>query len=265
MVMKNRLNIQKIFLLVLLFMSASSFAQIQNSITVKTESGQTTKNYIGEKLESFVVEMYAMNYGNALTFTKLNDQIVITNAQEPNAMIIIRTKDTLLIRELLYGEKVISSIEAIDFDLNNLPKNSLISSIRIDDKTSSYVVKLINENPEGVSLDKTYKLFGRLIIPADLTDIDAVFNSMANFFAQEDALLRIYLGAYAEENQPLMIRYLKTNEGGKIDSGIIWTPKDDENGKYDIYTKGKIIKTEIQNLSNFQETIIHYFEKNFPN
>lgn len=261
MVMKNQFNLKYLFSFILLFMTTSSFAQIKQSITVKIESGQTTKNYVGDKLESFVVEMYAVNYGNALTFTKVNNQILVTNAQEPSAIIKIGIKNKLLVRELLYNEKLISSIEAIDFDLNNLPENSQISSIRVDGKTSSYVGKSLNQNPEGVNLDKTYKLFARLTIPADLNDIDSVFNSMAEFFSQEDALLRIYSGAYAEETQPLMIGYLKTNEKGKIENGIIFTPTDDENGHYNIYNKGKIIKTEIQVLSDFQETIMDYFEK----
>ncbi|TDG36431.1 hypothetical protein EZJ43_07890 [Pedobacter changchengzhani] len=260
--MKNRLNIQKIFFLVLLFMSASSFGQIQNSITVKIESGQTTKNYIGEKLESMIVEMYAMNYGNALTFTKVNDLILITNAQEPNTQIKIEFRDKFLVRNFLYDEKVISSIEAIAFDLNNLPKSSTITNQIVKGKIESHIGKMQFENTEGYRLDKSYKLFLRLTIPADLNDIDAVFDSVANFFSQEDALLRIFLGRYAEKTQPLMTGYLVTDKIGSIENGIIFTPTDDENGKYDIYHKGKIIKTQLQNLIDFQETIMEYFEKN---
>lgn len=260
--MKNQLNLKYLLSFILLFMNASSFAQIQHEITVKIESGQTIKKYKGEKLESLLVQMYAVNYGNTLTFTKVNDQIVVTNAQEPNAIIKIGIKDKLLVQELFYDEKLISSIEVINFDLNNLPKNSQVSSTMVDGKTESYVGKSMTENTKGFRMDKTYKLFGRLTIPADLNNIDAVFNSIAEFFSQEDALLRIFSGRYAEQTQPLMIGYLKTNEGGKIENGIIFTPTDDENGHYDIYSKGKIIKTELQDLSDFQETIMDYLEKN---
>lgn len=242
-------------------MNAPSFGQIQQSVTVQIESGQTTKNYIGEKLESMVVEMYAVNYGNALTFTKVNQQIVITNAQEPNTLIIIGFKDKLLVRELLYDENVISSIEAIDFDLKNLPKSSTITNQIVDGKIESYIHKTQFENTEGFRLDKSYKLFARLTIPAALRDIDAVFASVAAFFSQEDALLRIFLGSYAEKTQPLTTGYLKTNEVGIIENGVIWTATNAENGTYDLYNKGKIIKTEIQNLTDFQETILDYFRK----
>ena len=260
--MKNRLNIKPLFFLILLFMSASSFAQIKTAISVEIESGQTTKNYSGDKLESFVVEMYSVNYPNALTFTKVNNQIVITIAQEPNTLIKIGTKNKYLIQELLYDDKVIYSIEAIDFDLKNLPKNSEISNRIFNGKIESYVGKSNFENTKDYDIDKTYKLFARLSIPAYLNDVDAVFVSMADFFSQEDALMRIFLNSYAEKTQPLTTGYLTTNEVGTIEKGVVWTPKDDENGKYEIYSKGKIIKTEVQNLTEFQQTIMDYLEKN---
>ncbi|MFD2287083.1 hypothetical protein GJU39_10570 [Pedobacter petrophilus] len=262
--MRNKLNIKYLLFSILLFMSASSFAQIQHEITVKIESGETIKKYKGEKLESLLVQMYAVNYGNALTFSKENNQIVISNAQEPNAIIKIEIKNKLLVRKLFYDEKLISSIEVINFNFNNLPKNSQISSTMVDGKTSSYVGKSLSENTEGFRMDKTYKLFARLTIPADLNEIDSVFNSIADFFSQEDALLKIYSGSYAEQTQPLMKAYLKTNGAGKIENGIIWTSKERENGHYEIYSKGKMIKTEIQNLKDFQESIMDYFEKNIP-
>lgn len=138
----------------------------------------------------------------------------------------------------------------------------MITNQIVKGKIESYVGKTQFENTEDYRLDKSYKLFLRLTIPADLNDIDAVFNSIAEFFSQEDALLRIFLGRYAEETQPSMTGYLITNNVGSIENGIIWTPTDVKNGKYDIYIKGKIIKTERQNLTDFQETIMDYFEKN---
>ena len=130
-----------------------------------------------------------------------------------------------------------------------------------DGKIESYIHKTQFENTEGFRLDKSYKLFARLTIPAALRDIDAVFASAAAFFSQEDALLRIFLGRYAEKTQPLTTGYLKTNEVGVIENGIIWTATNAENGTYDLYNKGKIIKKEIQNLTDFQETILDYFKK----
>lgn len=243
-------------------MSTSSFSQAQDSKeTIKIGSGQIVKNIVAGKLESFVVEMYAVNYGNALTFTKVNHQIIIRNAQEPNAIIKIAIEHKNQIRELLYDNKVISSIKAIHFDLNHLPKNSQISNRMFDGKIESYVGQSNLENIEEHRLDKTLKLFFRLDISAHLNTIDEVFSSISDFFSQEDALLKIYSGQYAAQNQPLMTAYLKTNEAGKIQKGIIWTATAGENGKYDIYDNGKIVKTAFKNLSDFQKTIMDYSEK----
>ncbi|WP_026976243.1 hypothetical protein [Flavobacterium tegetincola] len=252
---------KNILFIILLFMSSSSFAQIKQSTTVEIESGQTTKNYIGATLESMVVELFAVNYGNALTFTKVNDQIVITNAQEPNAVIKITLNNKYLVRTLFYNEKMVSSTEAIAFDLENLPKSSTISNQIVKGKVESYVGKTELDATMNYDFDKTYKLFARLTISTDLNNIDAVFESIAAFFSQEDALLKVFLGSYARKNQPIMSGYLKTNALGKIESGIIWLAIDNENGKYEIYSKGKITKTEKQTLIDFQETIVDYFEK----
>ncbi|KQO22468.1 hypothetical protein ASF10_08815 [Flavobacterium sp. Leaf82] len=56
------------------------------------------KKYVDGKLESFIVEMYAMNYGNVLSFSKINDTIFIKNADE-------FIKNNKEIRELIYKKK----------------------------------------------------------------------------------------------------------------------------------------------------------------
>ena len=260
--MKNKFNVKYLLFLISIVMSSSSFSQNKNSTeTIKIESGKIVKNIVDGKLESFVVEMYAVNYGNALTFTKENNQIMIRNAQEPNAIIKIAIENKNQIRELLYDNKVISSIKAINFDLDKLPKNSQISNQMFDGKIESYVGKSNLENIEEHRLDKTLKLFFRLNISAKKITIDAVFSSISDFFSQEDALLKIYSGKYAEQTQPLMTAYLKTNETGKIQKGIIWTARAGENGKYDVYNSGKIVKTEFKSLSDFQKTIMDYLAK----
>lgn len=261
--MKYQFNNKHLLFFFLLFMSTSSFAQKPDSTQIiEIESGKTLKRFVEGKLEKLVVQMFAVNYGNSIFFEKVKDAILITSFQEPNASIKISIKNKLQVREILYDGKLISSIEAINFDLENLPKNSQISNQMVNDKVESYVGGYIFENTGGFRLDKTYKLFARLNIPATLTNIDDALNSIADFFSQEDALLRIFLGRYAEQTQALMTGYLKTNGLGKIESGIIWISMDDENGRYEIYNQGKIIKTELQTLKDFQESIISYFQKN---
>ena len=259
---KYKFNIKYLLFLISIVMSTSSFSQNKKSTeTIKIESGQIVKNIVAGKLESFVVEMHAVNYGNALTFTKENNQIMIRNAQEPNAIMKIAIENKNQVRELLYDNKLISSIRAINFDLNNLPKNSQISNRMHDGQIESYVGKSNLENIDELRLDKTLKLFFRLDIAQNLITIDAVFSSISAFFSQEDALLKIYSGKYAEQTQPLMTAYLKTNEAGKIEKGMMWTATGGKNGKYDIYHNGKIVKTESKNLSDFQKTIMDYLAK----
>ncbi|WP_339886818.1 hypothetical protein [uncultured Flavobacterium sp.] len=70
------------------------FGQNQDSlITVDIESGKTIKKYIQGNLESFETELYAVNYGNILSFSKKNDTIFIENADESEAIIKIYLKN----------------------------------------------------------------------------------------------------------------------------------------------------------------------------
>jgi len=75
-------------LFVIILKSSFSLGQELDSLVVeKIESGKTVKKFVNKKLESFDVEMYAMNYGNVLSFSKINDTIFIKNADESNAII----------------------------------------------------------------------------------------------------------------------------------------------------------------------------------
>ncbi|WP_035758837.1 hypothetical protein [Flavobacterium tegetincola] len=264
--MKNQYNLKYLLAFILLFMSASSFSQIKQSITVKIESGQTTKNYKGEQLESFLVEMVAVNYGNALTFTKANNRIVITNAQEPNATIKIYLNDEKMLgRELLYKNTVYLAVQEIKFDIDNLPKNSTISIEWKNNKPISYGVTLNKLTSEDLDLDKMYKLFVRMDYPNELETDDAIFEHMAEFFSKEDALLRIYEGAYAMQFNKSIVANLKTDEYGKIKEGIIWSPKQNKDGQYQIYSNGKIVVSGDQSLTDFQQTFMAYMIKHQPN
>jgi hypothetical protein len=267
----------KIILLTLfcLLNTLFTFGQKQDSlVVVKIESGKTIKKFINGYLESFSTEMYAMNYGNVLSFTKTNDTIVIKNADESDAIVKFYIKNKKLIRELKYKNQEILFIANIDFDLNNLPSNSKIQSAIENNIKVSYCVRT-NTDKVGGDYEKSFKLFGRLNLGKDLTNIDSVFNSIANFFSKEDALLRIYSSKYAnsiseeeketlnEQTIPSLTSYLETNEIGKIKEGIIWYEEIGTNGKYDIYSKGKIIKSGNKSLKEYQKNITEYIEKTY--
>ncbi len=248
--------------IIILFIGASSSAQIQTSIAVKIENGNTIKNYKGEELESFVVEMAAVNYGNELRFAKANNQIMISSAQEPNAKIKIYLNDKKMLgRELLYNNKVYLAVQEIEFDIDSLSKNSEFSSEWINNKVISYRVALNPITSEDLNLDKMYKLFVRMDYPNELETQDAIFEYMAAFFSREDALLRIYEGGYAAQFNKPIVANIKTDESGKIKDGIIWSPNQSKNGKYHIYSNGKIVISDNQNLIDFQQTIMSYLIK----
>lgn len=254
-----------ILFFLLLFMSFLSFGQEENIQKVEIESGTLSKKYIDEKLDSFIVEMYTVNYGKALSFVKENDTIIIKNIQKSDAVIKIYFKNKMQMRELLYQNKIIAYSEAINFDLNNLPINNTIYSLLVNNKVQSSINKFDLKNVDEDFDDSNIKLFNSLHYISDLTTIDSVFSSIADFFSNGDALYKVYMGSYVEKHMPPIIAYLKTNEKGKIESGIIWKKKDDENGKYEIYSKEKIIKSEIQSLLGFKEIFRDYFTKNIMN
>jgi len=231
---------------------------------IKIEGGSTFKKYENGKLDSIIVTMAAVNYGNALLFSKTKDAIHITNAADKNSLIKIELKDKKQIRTFLYKNEPIIIIESIDFDINHLPKNATISTSFSNNIVSSCTVytnynKLGNDNP-----DKTYKLFYRLDIRSDLNNLDAIFNNIGDFFSQEDSLLKIFYGNYAEKFAPQALASLQTDSSGKIKDGIILnfkSLKTNEKNEYSIYKNGKIIKSGTANLKDYQNIFIDYQEK----
>lgn len=251
----------KYLTIILLFFTSILFGQQKDSIK-EIGNGKIIKKYNGTELESFEVEMYATNYGNVISFTKTNDTIFIKIADESDITLKIFLKNKMQVNQLLYKNKELSSFEYINFNLKNLPKNSIVSRHLRNGKIESYISKSDLKYIENVNFDKSVKVFLRLDRNPDLTDINSIFNSISDFFSKEDALYMIFLSSYADKLEPLIMAYLKTNEQSKIKAGIIWSESDSKNGKYEIYNNGKVIKSGIQKLEEFQKTIIDYFEKN---
>lgn len=267
---------QILVLFVVILKSSFSLGQQPDSLVVeKIESGKTVKKFVNKKIESFDVEMYAMNYGNVLSFSKTNDTIFIKNADESNAIIKVFIKNNKESRELIYKKKQILYVGTIDFDLNNLPPSSSIISKLSNNVVESYGCKSDIESiayDDNRDFEKSFKLFGRLDISYKPTTIELIFNSFADFFSKEDALLKIYSSKYAEqyakehqeehkeETNPVFIGFVQTNELSEIKNGIIWTKKDDKNGIYDIYHENKIVKSEVKSLHEVQDIIKKYTE-----
>ena len=231
---------------------------------IEIESGTIIKTFENEKLQGFKVGMYAVNYGNQLSFTKEKDTIVITNAQEKNAVIKIFVKNRQKVSTLFYKDKLLSSVEAIHFDVNNLPAKSVVSSIIKNGEKISFISSTNNETEDG-DYDKTFKLFLFLETSYNNVTIDLIFNEIADFFSKEDALLRIYFSKYRDEiNSKSDINYttyLHTNESGKIKNGIVWTSLLSKEGEYSIFKNGKIIKSEKIKLDAFQKVFTTYRER----
>lgn len=242
------------------------FAQkegFENFVEKKIESGTTyLKQENGKLGDSIIVEMASMNFGNALVFHKTKDAINITSINDKDFLITIELKNKYQIRTCLYKNKPILVLENIDFDRNNLPKNAMVSRIFSHDLVSSYTVINKFEQLNDVNYDKIFKLFYRLDLRADLDNIDAIFSNIASFFSEEDALLRIYYGNYADKFTPQLIAYINTDDSGKILDGIILDFKDKKTttkSKYDIYKDGKITKSGSETLESFQKIIEEYF------
>ncbi|MFB9076270.1 hypothetical protein ACFFLS_26030 [Flavobacterium procerum] len=270
-----------LILFIIILKGVFSFGQEPDSLAVvKIESGRIVKKIINKKIESFDVEMYAVNYGNVLKFSKVNDTIFIRNAGESKAIIKVFIKNNKEARELIYKKKQLLYVGSIDFDLNNLPPNSLITSQLSNNNIESYIVKSGLESiahDDERNFEKSFKLFGRLEMSRKLSSIDLIFNSFVDFFSEEDALFKIYSSKYAEqyakdydekhkeEITPFSLAHVETNELGEIKNGIIWTKKDDINGIYNIYRENKIIKSEGKSLQEFQNIIKEYTESFYMN
>ena len=247
------------------------FGQNQDSsdfIETKIESGSTFKKYKNGKLDSIIVTMAAMNYGNALFFSKSNDTIRITNAADKNSIITIEVKNKKQIRTLFYKNKPAFIVENIDLDLKNLPKNGSITSYILDNIISSNNLTANHENLGEENPDKTMKLFGGLQVRTDLDNIDDLFENIGEFFSEEDALLKIFYGRYAEQFSPKILSYFASDASGKIkDGSILDFQNKNINNKnpYKIYKNGKILKFGTANVEDFQNIYIDFLNKLYEN
>jgi len=253
-------------IIVLLLFTFSLFAQETDNLKtekIDIESGAITKKYNSDnKLESFSVDISAAYYGNSIFFTKEKNTIVIKNTIENDAVIKIYVKDQKKVSDFFYKDVLISSVELFDFKMGNLPSNSLIYGKILDNENYSYSSKNYSPKlPEG-DYEKSYKLYLFLKTSENNVNIDLLFNEIADFFSQEDALLRIYLSKYRDkiqsESEEKITTYLTTDELGKIKSGILWTKKSPNSGQYQIYSEGKIIKSGAIDLTAFQKVFTSY-------
>ncbi|MCD9853340.1 hypothetical protein LUD75_01385 [Epilithonimonas sp. JDS] len=230
----------------------------------KIDGGTVYKKYKDSELDSIVVGMAAVNYGNALMISKTKDEIRIINAADENSVIKIQLKNKKQVRTFFYKDKPAIIVENIDFDLDHLPKKTQIARsisngiITSNMLTTNYQL-FGNDNP-----DKTFKVFYRLDVQSDLADLDAIFENISDFFSQEDALLRLFYGNYADKFEPKALAYLETDISGKIQNGIYFDFKNKDisaKNAYSIYKDGKITKSDKTNLEDFQSIFIKYREE----
>ena len=232
----------------------------------KIESGSTFKKLKEGKLDSIIVAIAAMNYGNALIISRTNDAIQLKNAADENSLITFEIKNKKQVKTLYYKNQPITIIESIDLDVKNLPKNAAISSSIENNLISSYTSSSKINELRGEMDDKSFKLFYFLNIPSNLDNLDAIFNGIGDFFSEEDALLKIFYGSYAEKFAPKALAYFNTDEVGKIKDGVlmnITNEKPAELNKYDLYKKGKIIKSGTSSLDDFQNIFKEYLMNNW--
>lgn len=260
-----------LFFFAVIFLFTQTFAQksdLPGFTETKIENGATYKKYINGKLDSIIVGIYAVNYGNAIYITRNNDEIIIKNGADKNSVIKIQLKSNKQIKTLFYKNKAGVIIENIDFEPANLPKNAEIGSYFSDNLITTTKV---TRNPEifgEENPDKTFKLFFRLEIPSNLNNAENIFNYFGDFFSKEDSLLKIFYGDYAEQFEPQVLSSLKTDNSGNIADGILldFTAKTkDQKSNYSIYKSGKIIKNGNVSLKDFQKIFKDYQIKAYNN
>lgn len=261
--MKNAILITSFLLLCnLIFGQDADFSDFKET---KIESGSTFKKYKDGKLDSIIVTMMAVNYGNAIIFSKTADEIVVKNVADENSIIKIGLKKGKQIRTFYYQNKPVMILESIDFDPDALSKNAQISSGLTKDGVATYQSKSSIDEIVGENFpDKTMKLFSRLQINPNLNDLDAIFTNIGDIFSEEDALLKIFSGQYAEQFEPKVLAYLKTDESGKIKDGLYYDFKNQEPDKknvYQIFKNGKRIQSENVNLEGFQKIFMKYMNE----
>jgi len=263
----------KLTIILFLFCSLSLSAQKDgnNSETeeIKIENGAITKKFNKGKLESFTVEINANSYYNSFLFTKKNDTIIATNLSEEKAVIKIYVKDKKKVSEFFYNGRILFYQEAIDFNTTKLPPNGRIwGTISNAEKTSYLFYRDNLSKAQGDDFEKTYKLYSFLKTAEYNVTSDLLFNEIADFFSEEDAILKIYLSSYRNkiisESKLLKVAYLTTNGQGQIKNGVLWTQKSDLKGEYKLFENQKNIKTENIDLDSFQGIFNDYYILNLP-
>ncbi|WP_051878670.1 hypothetical protein [Chryseobacterium sp. FH1] len=264
--MKNSLTLILLMLCSLCFYGQEK--NLSDFSEIEIEGGSTFKKYKDGKLDSIVVAMVAVNYGNALIISKTKDEIRIVNAADENSVIKIELKNKKQVRTFFYKDKPAIIIENIDFDLDHLPKKAQIASSISNGTITSNMLTTNYQLFRDDNPDKTFKVFYRLDIRSDLDDLDAIFENIGDFFSKEDALLRLFYGNYADKFEPKALAYLNTDISGKIQNGIYFDFKNKDVGTkntYSIYKDGKITKSDKANLEDFQSIFIKYREETMDN
>lgn len=262
----------KLILAFFLFCNFAVSAQTDNNVKTEEkeiESGKITKNYSNDKLENFTVEIAANAYYNSFFFTKVKDTIIIKNVTEEKAVIKIYVKDKKKVSEFLYEGKPIFYQEVIDFNTNKLPPKGKIWGTLSDGEKTSYLFYRDNlSKAKGDDFEKSYKLFSFLTTSEYNVTTDLLFTEIADFFSEEDAVLKIYLSRYRNktmsEAKLFKTTYLTTNELGQIKNGVLWTGKSPNKGEYRLYENQKIVKTENMDLNSFQQIFNDYYILNYP-
>ena len=262
---------KKIIVLLLIVLSAS--AQIKKPMITtrefKIESGKTLLTYKNEKLDSIQVAMYAVNYGNLITFSRTKDTIYGEMADSKNTKIKVFFKYENLTYELIHKKKSLFCIEIFKPNFSKLPSNSKVSGRLENNSNIYYNTKTTLQAPidkageeEMGDLDKIFKLYAALNFNLDLKSIDTVFENLGTYFSKEDCLYKIFMGKYAAQFTPKFTAFFSTDTNGKIKDGILWKSTDLKIGISETFKNGKIIQSEQLILKNFQKAIEKYAEKN---
>lgn len=253
-----------LYLLMLLSVGvyAQDKAHMLRTDTVKIESGITLKHWQGNELQSITVAMFAVNYGNQLTFIREKDTIQVTNVEEPGALVSIYFKKGRLVKELRYKGQLLYHNEVIAYDRNALPPASRIACIQKEGKLCCTATKR-TELQDNLfhELKISFKLLLNLEIPDSLTNTSAVYAYIAGFFSREEALALIYKSGVNGPGEPVLVAYLDTDDAGAILNGIHWVSSKDGKSYSEVYKDKKVTQKKMENLQDFQQTFKKYWNE----
>lgn len=257
-----------LFLFFSLSLSAQTNGNNSGTEKIEIENGAITKKFNNGKLESFNVEVTADSYYNSFFFTKKNDTVNVTNLSEEKAVIKIYVKDKKKVSEFIYDGIPIFYQEVIEFNTTKLPTKGKIWGNITNGKNVSYFFYRDNLwKAKGDDFEKSYKLYSFLKTSEYNVTSDLLFNEIADYFSEEDAILKIYLSKYRNkiiaESKLFKTAYLTTNEKGQIKNGVLWTQKSDDKGEYKLYENQKSVKTENIDLKTFQAIFNDYYILNY--